>query len=229
MVKNQRISVTKASVSVMLLLLAAAVLFGILTRSSYQVYNKSYNPDDAQVFFSQQIMNEAFENLDSAELLNETKMISSAFVVTVEKNETINRATKSTVLVNRVIKGDQNLLGSKIAIHQINHVKHDQRIGRVIFDNVGFFSNVMQEGRQYLVFADKVDFYEEFQNKLECYEFITRPDIALYYFPTDSKVEYMEYIPEKYGDMKSLDYLCFNQKNAQKIQMLVDDILEYYL
>lgn len=114
MVKNQRISVTKASVSVMLLLLATAVLFGILTRSSYQVYNKSYNPDDAQVFFSQQIMNEAFENLDSAALLNETKMISSAFVVTVEKNETINRATKSTVLVTGLLKEIKICLAAKL-------------------------------------------------------------------------------------------------------------------
>ncbi|MEZ3420836.1 MAG: hypothetical protein K1V95_02800 [Eubacterium sp.] len=229
MVKNRKIPLEKIFALIMLSFLIIAVLFGIATRCSYKVYNRSYNPDDAKVYSHYEIVNKTINNLDSAAVLNEISTFSSAFVVTVEKNEAINKATKATVLVNRVIKGDESLLGSRIAIHQISYVEYDKRLKEVAFDCLGGLSNVMQVGKEYLVFADKIDFYDEFQETLDCFEFSTRPDKSLYYFPIDTKVEYIDYIPEKYGDIKTLDYLCCNKENAQKMQQIVDDILEYYL
>lgn len=227
MLKNRRISVTAVASVLVVVCLIISVVFGIITRNSYK---SGYDLNDAELYVSHEAVSEVLQNLTAEKLLSELNGADSVFVVTVEKNENIYEAIKSTAMVNRVIKGDESLLNSKIVIHQLNFIACSQRSDNPVFNHRSCISNIMHEGRQYLVFADRLYYYDEFQKTLDYYEFGTNdPNRLIYYFPTDGKVDYLDYTPSRYGDIKNLDYLCFSKDNAQKFEELIDDMLNYYV
>lgn len=213
----------KALITIVSVLLVFAVVFGVVTRKSY----KHVNPDDVMVNILNNSAAECVKDVEFNSLIKQLESRSCAFVVTVEKNEFVHQAEKTTVTVDKVIKGDTKIVNQKIVIFEPNHISYHYSYSYYFINNV---NNIMQPGKQYLVFPDKIKYSEEFEKTLEYQEYIIEWNLPLYSFPVNNKVErvpFTDIVP--YRDIKNYDYFCYTEEEVNHLEDIRVKVLEKYL
>lgn len=224
MTKAHKISLIIISVT-----LSVACLIGITTRLSYK-----YIDSDEAIYYSHNKQSNiaVFEKLNKKQVSHDLKNAESVFVVTVKKSERNYNTTKATAQVNRVIKGDQNEFNNEIVIYEANFLDYSKTTKQLYYYPINHVNNLMQVDKEYLVFCEKIDYAESYKNALPNTEYIVEWDWSLYSFPLEYEAAYMDVNSDedlRYKDFKDYDYICFNEKDAKKIDEIRKDILDEYL
>lgn len=221
----------KICASVLSVAIIASVIFGIITRNSYI----NYDPDSAVVYSSNvDVGKAAFSHISVENILQEVEKQDFAFLVTVKENEQIYEATKTTAVVDKVIKGDSSDLNREIVIHEPNFmcggVDYRTNESAYFYYSMNFVNNIMQPGKQYLVFVNKIPFVESFEKTLEKSEYDVKTEIPLYSFPVDTPVDYyLDRNETTYGKVKNYDYFCYTPEQRDMLENVRKAVLEKYL
>lgn len=220
--------VYKVSVSIISVSLIFAVIFGIATRNSYARLD-----GDKAVFSvdeSLDLSKETIKGLNSQKVIKDLKEADSVFVVTVKNSEKIYECTKTAVTVDRVIKGDESILKSNVIIYEPNFNYYPKNPKQQCYYFVNCLNNLMQENKQYLVFANKIKYSDSFQKTLDSYEYLVNIDWPLYSFPIDNEIKCINSDKvEFYEDVKHYDYFCYSDNQKNILEKIRTDVLNKYL
>lgn len=219
--------VYKISISIISVFLIFAIVFGIITRNSYANLDGDkavFNVDE-----SVDISKEVMKDLNSQAVIKELEEADSVFVVTVKNSEKIFECTKTTVTVDRVIKGDESNLKSNVIIYEPNF-NYSKKSKQQSYYFVNYLNNLMQENKQYLVFANKIEYSDSFQKTLDSYEYLVNIDWALYSFPIDNEIKCINSDKvEFYEDVKHYDYFCYSDNQKNILEKIRTDVFNRYL
>lgn len=219
----------KISFTIIAVTLSVACLIGIATRLSY----KQSDSDEAIYYsYNKQSNITVVEELNEKQVLYDLKNAESVFVVTVKKSERNYDTTKTTVHVNQVIKGDQNELDNDIVIYEANFFSYAKAIKQLYYYPINHINNLMQPDKEYLVFCEKIDYAESYQKTLVNTEYIVEWEWSLYSFPLEYEPNHISLNSDenmKYKDFKDYDYICFNEKDAKKIDNIRKKVIAEYL
>lgn len=219
--------VHKISIAVMCISLVFAIVLGVLTRNSYQYFDR----DNGVVTKEVEYTKKNIDKLTVEELIKKLKKVEFAFVVSVNESENISESTKVTATIDEIIKGDGEQIGNTIIIHEPNFFWYTKRSGENSYYYLNYVNNIMQKDKQYLVFVDKVEFSEAFQKTLKYTEYAVEVEDFLYAFPLNSSVEVIPSEPREvaYSEIKQYDYFCYSESDAEKLSEIKNAVLEYYL
>lgn len=216
----------KISFLIIIFSIIIAIIFGIITRSSY----KYLDLDNAVFFANSDYSEEALSNLDSQKVLNQLSKANSVFVVKVKNSENIHQCTKATVSVEKVIKGDNEVLNSDVVIYEPNFIYYDKNSKEGNYFSVNTLNNQMQPNKQYLVFANKKVYSDSYQNTLDHFEYLVNIDWSLYSFPINNEIDYIQSNQiTNYGNVKTYDYFCYTQKQRNILEEIRNNVLEKYI
>lgn len=226
MTKTAKICAAISSVAII-----AAVIFGLITRNSYI----NYDPDSAVVYSSDVDVEKAvFSYISVENVLKEVEKQDFAFLITVKENEQIYEATKTTAVVEKVIKGNPSDLNKEIIIHEPNFMRdgvdYSTNEPAYFYYSMNYANNIMQPGKQYLVFVNKIPFVEAFEKTLEKSEYDVKTELPLYSFPVDTPVDYyLDRNETTYGKVKNYDYFCYTPEQRDILENTRKAVLEKYL
>lgn len=222
----------KAAFVICLLLIAAAVIFGVFTRMSFTDLTSDENAVDNAVVLMDKETAELYDErllqcnsdyakqeLSSAEYVFKIKCISS---------EIKYNCTKHTAEVIKTIKGEKDEAGNKIVIYNwLSFSKGDGE--RLICDHVGNQMPLIPN-HEYLVFVSERDYYEGYKKALGHNEYsISLGLVPFTYVIDDVQERYMKAEDDLiYSDIKDLYYICFSQKALDHINEISRNIVEEY-
>lgn len=216
----------KFAISVISVSLVVAVIFGVLTRSSYKhldINNAVFSVEEALELATQNI-----NEFSSQNILSELENEQAVFVVTVTKSENIYQCTKTTAIVDKVIKGDKAILNKSIVIYEPNFIYYYHEQQHYYLANT--LNNVMQVNKQYLLFVDKMKYTNAYQATLNNTEYIVDIDLHLYSFPINNPINYIKADDvSTYRDVKSYDYFCYSEEQRSILEKITLDVLNAYL
>lgn len=222
--------VHKISIAVIAASLIFAVVFGLVTRSSY----KYFDPNDAFVRHIgelEEIVEEVISTrVNSERVLEQLESADYAFIVTVKSNEPIHEATKTAVYIDKVIKGDTASLNKTVYIYEPNFLFSSKGSDECLYYPMNKINNLMAPGKQYLVFAYRVDYSDSYQKLLENYEYQVELDFELYSFPLEDEIKCIEPKGDMtYADIKAYDYFCFTQEQKDILEEIRAEVFDLYL
>ncbi len=216
----------KISFLIIVFSLIIAIIFGIITRNSY----KYLDLDNAVFAANSDYTEEIVSKLNSQSIINQLDKANSAFVVTVKSSENIRQCTKTTVTVEKVIKGDDEVVNSDIVIYEPNFIYYNKASKEPYYYWVNHLNNLMQIDEQYLVFANKMEYSDSYQNTLDNSEYLVNIGWLLYSFPIHNEIEYIECNEiTDYGNVKTSDYFCYTEKQKNILEEIRIKVLEKYL
>lgn len=217
----------KISLSIICFSIVFAVVLGIATRFSY----KDIDFEKAEFLYTPEISAEIIENLSAENVIQAAEKCDAAFVATVKSSEISHEISKATVFVDMVVKGSENLAGREIIIYSYPHFLYKDYSEKILTLYIGC-NNLIQEGKQYLIFADKVEYAKEYEETLKMPEYIVNNQTDhLYSFPLDGyRKEYITYFENiHYSDIAKYDYICFTEEEANKLDGIRTEVLNYFL
>lgn len=218
----------KILLSVVAVSLAFAVIFGVVTRNSY----KHYDADNAEVRLSHESTEVYIKNITAESVIKQLNSANSVFAVTVKESENIYQRTKTTVRVDRVIKGDESVLNSDVIIYEPNFFAGGSRHSDGYFYySTNSINNLMQTGKQYLVFTDEMKYSKSYQETLDTPEYAVNRALTLYSFPLSGEISFFpsEDFLVPFKDIKSFDYICFSEYQKNVLDDIRKSVLDKYL
>lgn len=226
MTKTAKICAAISSVAII-----AAVIFGLITRNSYINYDQNnavFTPPYPE------IESAVFSHITHENVLKEIEKEDFAFLVTVKETEQIYEATKATVTVDKVVKGDSFDLNKEIIIYEPNFMRYGldgkTRKPLYFYYYVNYVNNIMQPGKQYLVFVNKVPYADAYEKTLTKSEYEVDSKIPLYSFPINTPVDYiLDRNETTYGKVKNYDYFCYTPEQRDTLENIRKAVLEKYL
>lgn len=209
------------------IMLLFAIAIGVMTRLSYKTFDYSKAVLNQQ---NVEVNTEVISRLSIKKVQRKLNKTDVVFVVIAKEKEQSYKSIRTLVDVQKVIKGNEELVGQTVSIYETSFIDYQKQTGNLSFRSMNNLSIGMQPGRRYLVFADKVEYAQEYKETLPYDEFIVDWDYYMYYFPIDSQIKPIE--PKDnltYGDIKNFDYICFNEKDADKLERIKNSVLDEYL
>ncbi len=209
-----------------ILLLAVSVAFSVATRRSFTDYSNDENVQNRAVlnYISTGIPGKDVDESDdfqpSVEHLLDAQLI--AEVEPGGKAKWEYEACLDTLKIKKVYKGDAKP-GELIDCY--NKAFFDEFNGKWIFGNVYHFMP-MQEGKTYIIFADKKDYHPAYEQTLERKVYVMKCD-DVSFFGTDmteppvlsKKKEYL------YKDVKYYEFICYSEKQRDGINQFKKDVI----
>lgn len=219
--------INKISFAIISLALVFAISLGVATRLSY----KEIDYKKAECMYSPENSKTVVEGLSVQGVLNSLEDYEYAFIVTVKESETSYETNKATALVKETIKGSNNYSGKEIVIYEPQYFLYKDESEQVLSLYTGV-NNIMQKNKQYLVFANKINYAPEYESTLTADEFKLNSGFdSIYSFPIDGYSA--EYISPKetimYTDITGFDYICYSQEEAEKIEEIYNTVLNNYI
>lgn len=227
--KNQKNALTVCGI-----LIAFAVLIGIITRLSYstlslndEAYNSAklnFTPEHAEEY-DETIMN---YNLDLA-LREYDQTCDYIFKISVLSVEHCYGCTKYDAQVLKTVKGDINETGKNITIYHAVWFYEDGD-NSLVFSEFDY-SFPLRPGKTYLVFANKKDYMEAYQQTLDCNEYCLEPFI---YHPTiyalgEPQSDFVDLNKDKtLADVEDQHFICFSQEALEHMNRFAHEVIEYY-
>lgn len=220
-------------ISICCLAILTGIIFGILTKCSYLKLTQDKNKLSNAALFMDEDMANALDyqyseiNLDSAKY--ELDCYSYAFRVKCIDAQPCYHCMKFTVNVIDTVKGEINENGNDIVIYQ--WLGFDKISSEKLAFNSPDFSMPLKIGKEYLVFAEKRDYYMDYQKTLLSNEYSLG---LMGMCPTafvidDTQVDYADISTDKvYSDIEDLYYLCFSQKALDNINEVSNKLISYY-
>lgn len=176
------------------------------------------------------------------------------FLVSVEKSENFYKETKTTVRVEKVLKGDKSVEGQDVVIYEMCRFDYADRRKDTYFCfySPNSWNNIMRVGERYLVSVNNFDYSEEYEKTLTLKEFSALDYmIGLYSVPVDSEITFIDpnlivtdtsksevsggIMIINFEDMglykyvKDYDWFCYTEEQAELLEEIRQTILEKYL
>ena len=227
--KNQ-----KNALIISAILIVSAVIVGVSTRISYsrlslddEAYNSAklnFTPGYAEEY-DEKIMN---YNADMA-LREYEQNCDYIFKIKVLSVKHCYGCTKYNMEVLKTVKGDIDETGKSIALYHAAWFEKGQNNSLVYreFD----CSFPLRPNRTYLVFTNKKEYMEEYQNTLECNEYYIEPFVyhPAIYALDEVQSDFVDLNSDKtLAGVEDQQYICFSQEALEHMNRLAQEIIEYY-
>lgn len=209
-------------------LLIFSVILGLATRSSFV----KIDSDDAIYRVLSQRDDEDFINEDckKSTVLKQLEKVKNVFAVTVKSTENTYQTTKTTVVIDNVIKGDAALKGKTAVIYEPNFFDYYRSSKNSFYRAVNYINNSMREDSRYLVFCDDLVYVESYKKSLTNPEFKINVVLILYSFPLEGEIGYIKNAEDtEYSNVNKYDYFCFSQAEAEHIDSIRKEVFGKYL
>lgn len=230
---SAKISFQKTIGVILSAVILIALIFGIITRNSYSTLSHNENElSKAQIQLSEDWSGEynyIYSNVDYDMALAELEQSEYIFYAKCIDSEVCYNCIKYTMEVIKTIKGDIEESSNEIILYQlISFDFSKQGITFVSPDN----SLPLKNEKEYLIFTNKRNYYETYQNTLDKNEYSLCLSGA---FPTalivnesQNKCINLNEIKE-YSDIKDCYYMCFDETSLKNINEISQQIINHYL
>lgn len=224
--------IQKATLTVVSVLCVIAVAFGIYNKTTFNTITRDKNAfDNAKLddySFTIDADNEYNENIDFSILNNDLECADTVLVCTVKELSNQYECLKYDLTVDKVVKGNSVNAGEEIVFYEYSHF--------IINDNneLQYFKTAnnnfpLIEGKQYLIFANQMQYEEEYAKTLAKKEFrISDAKISTFCID-DAEVKYFSPNVKTFKEVKEFEYICFSENGAENLTQLKQDVLDYYL
>ncbi len=215
----------KISFSAIIVSLFFSIVLGVVTRNSYKYPDR----DEGVILLDSEYSEEQIESLNAQWLIGKLEKNECVFVVSIKSSENIHESTKVVAVVEKTIKGNEEI-GEEIIIHEPNFFRYNKNSDELSYFCVNWVNNLMSVGKQYLVFVNKVEFSNAYQQTLLRNEYVVPVSQSLYSFPINDTIKYMNFDGvQKYNSVKDYNYFCYSEANAEKLNEIKNEVLEYFL
>ncbi len=215
-----------------LALIIIGIVFGVFTKSSFLKLTE----DEKSILSAELLIDEgtatgideSYIGLDFKTAKRELEKYSYVFRVKCIDSQLCYCCTKHTVTVIDTIKGNINENGNDIVIYQLGSFdKYNDALSFNSYD----YTMPLKAGKEYIVFAEKRDYYEDYQITLKSNEYSLgmKESAPTAYILNDTQKGYSDISRDKtYSDIKHLYYLCFSQKALDNINNVAKQVISYY-
>lgn len=222
--KAKRVTPAKLLCLVMAVMTAGSLLLGALTRASYRhdVADAAQSPDTKILYNNKGILTGGKErNGTFKEALFQADIIVRAELAGPEEYQF--QALLVPLRIKKVLKGDVKA-GDFIDFYEISFFS-EAATGEIAYFDVSPF-NPMQPGREYIVFAQKLNFHPAYQARLE--RDVYRPVSleASYFLPEITEPPILdESEPIYYQEIKDNEFNCYSKEQRDAINRVKNEIL----
>lgn len=228
-----KISFQKVIAVIISVIILIAFIFGIVTRESYLFSSRDKSKiSTAELQLSEDFSSEynnIYSSVDFDTALSELEQSKHIFYAKCIKSEICYDCIKHTMRVIKTIKGDTEETSKEIVLYQLLCFDfHNQKIIFVSPDN----TLPLKEGKEYLIFANKRDYYDEYQKRLNKNEYSLCLSGC---FPTslivnETQNEYVNVSQAKnYSDVENLYYMCYNKTSLNNVNNISQKIINHIL
>lgn len=222
----QKINWKRVCVACMLLFISGAVVFGILTKSSYD--RRSQDPNNYHSApIAMMTDNIAFDTKKITE-----QLISASYVLRVKPihSEPAHLDRKTTLKVLEVYCGEGLNPNSEIVFYETNSfgLFNDD-----IFSYINYLTcNIMLPEEEYLLFANEKEYHPDYQKRLTTREFVPVSKTPVSWFkiaPSQTAVlQADQKNPPTYGQTKDYEFICFSQQQLDTLNDMKKSLFTQY-
>ncbi|MGN1421612.1 MAG: hypothetical protein ACI4XC_08870 [Eubacterium sp.] len=215
------------------LAIAVGVTLGVFTRGSFlKLTQDKDSVSNAVIFIDEELADASdyqYAEMDFDSAKYELDRYSYAFRVKCIDAQPCYHCMKFTVNVIDTVKGDIDEKGNSIVLYQ--WLGFDKYTETELAFNSPDFSMPLKIGKEYLIFAEKRDYYKDYQRTLQSNEYSLG---LMGICPTafvinDTQENYADISTDKvYSDIEDLYYLCFSQEALDNINKTSKQIISYY-
>lgn len=222
----------KTTLTVVSILFVIAIAFGIYNKTTFNTIAQDESAFDQAKLddysFTMDSDIEYSENINFSILKTDLDYADTILICTVNEMSNQYECLKYDLTVNKVVKGNSVKTGEQIVFYEYSHF--------IINDNneLQYFKTAnnnfpLIENKQYLVFANRMQYEEEYANTLAKKEFrISDAKISTFCID-DAEVKYFSSNVKTFKEVKDFEYICFSQKGAENLTKLKEDVFDYYL
>lgn len=230
MLKNKS-EIQKAGIIVLTVLIIGGLIFAGAARMSYSKMsqNQKYINNASVQFDEETAQYIDYENTSlTYDILNQDLQIYNyIFKVRIESAEHCYNCTKYTFVILDSIKGNENK-GNKAVLYQWGGI--DEYENKLIFRSMDN-SMPLKVNKEYLIFADKRDYYEAYQNTLECNEYSLglRNSGPTAFILNETQNDFININHDTtYSALEDKYYTCFSQEALDNINKISKQIINEY-
>lgn len=215
------------------IVITVGIIFGAFTKSSYLKMTQDKSSISNAVLFlddeSAYYLDYQYSVIDFDSAIYELENYSYIFKIKCVDSKLCYDCTRYTVNVIDTIKGDTNENGNDIVLYQwlgFDKISND----KLAFSSPDF-SMPLKPNKEYLVFAEKRDYYSEYQKTLPSNEYSlgVMGICPKAFVINDTQNTFADVKSDKtYSDIENLYYLCFSQEALENINKLSGQIISYY-
>lgn len=222
----------KTIIVIITVICIAVAVFGILNK---QTFNKatadSSNFENAMLYDYSAYAdaeNDFSENINFEYINEQLKYADTVFVCTVMSSANQYECTKYTVKIDKVIKGNTINNDDEAVLYEYSHFVIDENNELLFFQTITK-NLLLQQGKQYLVFAEALEYEKDYQEKLDCREFrIFDAEIDTFCL-TDNQEKPLNRYAKTYKEFDNNEYVCFSQKAVDNLNSIKKEIIDAYL
>lgn len=222
----------KAAIASLSVLCAAVIVFGIFNQQSFNRITR-----DASAFPGAKLPdysyyaegNNALAEMLTANYINDKlQNADSVFVCTVENTTNQYECLKHDITIDEVIRGENIKAGDSAVFYEYSNFVLDAN-GDLSF-NQSVTQNVpLQDGKQYLVFAESMNYKQGYQETLPCREFrIFDAEIDTFCLDGD-QTEPLDPTVKTYAEIQDYEYICFSQQGLENLNSIKQELFDMYL
>lgn len=227
----------KITVTVLVSVIAAGMISGAVVKNSYNhIAEDPGSYSDAE--FIDITMN--FEDLVSEQELVNAELLDYYYkdcpdIFTCEMIEFKSQyeCTKFTCRIDRVIRGEGISDGDTVVIYDWNDfVASNGLFGdkeHSYYEPMVSMRPLLQAGKEYLVFAEPMDYAAEYEKRLDYKEFRMYGTDVNAFCISENQTKYCSKDIKTYSEISDLEYICFTQKSLDAYNEAKEIILEEYL
>lgn len=230
MFKNKS-EIQKAGIILCTIIIICGLIFAAAARISYS--KMSQNPvyvNNAVIVFDE----ESAEYIDyentalTYDILNqELESYSCIFKVKIKSIEYCYNCTKYTILILNSIKGNEKEGNNAVLYQWAGIDKYENELIFRSMDN----SMPLKINKEYLIFAEKRDYYEKYQDTLECNEYSLglKSSAPTAFILNETQTDYININSDlTYADLEDKYYTCFSQEALDNINKVSKEIINEY-
>lgn len=228
-----KISFQKTVAIIASIIILVALIFGVIARNSFSALSQSKSELlNAKLQLSEDLSyeyNNIYSYVDYDFAITELEQSECIFYAKCIDSELCFDCIKYNMNVIKTIKGDCEETSKEIILYQLLCFDFSkQGITFISPDN----SLPLKIGEEYLIFANKKDYYEGYQKTLDKNEYALSLSGS---FPTAIIVNEIqnEYINihevEKYSDIKNLYYMCYDKASLDNINEITSQVINHFL
>lgn len=225
-------SYQKISVSIICTLCVLMTIFGIVNKQSYNLITTDNSAFDNAVLFDytsfEEQENNFFENLNTEYINTKLQEADSVFVGTIKEFKNQYECLKYLIDIDQVVKGENINKDDTVVLYEYSHFILNEN------DELSYFQTVTKNlplisGKQYLIFAQKLEYEKDYQDTLEYEEYrIFDAEINTFCL-TDNQTKPLNSNSKYFKDIKNNEYICFSQKAIDNVNSIKKEIIDIYL
>lgn len=222
----------KLSISIISVLCVLISVFGILNKQSYNMITTDVSSFDNAILTDyvsfEEEENNYSENIDVESLNYQLQDADTIFVATITDVANQYECLKYQINIDRIIKG-KNIYSDDVAVlyEYSNFILNEN-------NELTYFQTItknlpLQKGKQYLVFAEAIEYERDYQGTLDYREFrIFDAEINTFCL-TDNQKKALNSKAKYYKEFKNSEYICFSQKAIDNLNEIKKQIIDIYL